>query len=1393
MSAPVYATAHSVAALLPKLQDADSDHRFMSLNDLFNILSSASHTILSHDYGTANRTVDGILKTLDDQNGEVQNLAVKWYSCGLSLFSIAHQYAELTHLICLSLTPLVVKLPPSILPPLIEKLSNLTIQNSVDRSISSTALRTVVTSLPRPVPSTPNSKAVDESYSAISRVLIPRLVGHAVMPSSVKNAPKPPPGLLQLDRDEAVEPDAVDVLVEVARCFGPMLDGREVAALTGVVTNIFNDPTPSTVVKKRAVVALSALAHHFSDDLLSSYVSTLIEGLRSSHLTPAKRRLLINITGALARSIPDTFGPYLKTLTPFVLSAVSEAELTDQLQSLAEDGDADPEADEVREAALIALESFLACCSSEMRFYTAETIDAALLFLRYDPNVTVDDSDSDMGGVHDPDDFEMDDDVEQDTGMSDDDDSSWKVRRCAAKLIYTLIATRANGDLLENGTLYDKVAPVLLERFKEREENVRLEIMATTGLLIRKTGENAAAKHLTRFDESDTVGHLSQSRKRRRGSSDSSMVEGDSPAPPPTVTALRRASPPLYGPQASLAQLIPSIVDLLIQLAKLNSPGTRLALIMLLKDIVAVQPGGLTADMPQVIELVADSIKASGTMSTGATLATTVGGAGSATGNNIRLEALKLAAAITESHPSQVLQPFLEKLMPGISLAARDRYYKIASEAIHIVELFVKVLTPHEPQSQKSAPQHLLEGLYDIILERTHATNADGEVRQQAVRALGTLLARTSASRSTPYFSKDQRTAALEVLAECLKNETTRMTAIRAAGDVASHASAEIDLSSEWVHQVSLELASQLRKSNRSVRIISLATLRSLVLNAAGKTRNFDAHAKKTLIDSLTPLLTANDVALLGPTLVILGSLMQSGGGKIVDDALVQAICSLTFASIAGAALDALLLLARRMAEAGEGQPLMHALLKDVGVNGDTNVVGKLIGTLLVSGGPTLGVKMEDFVAELQEAQDDQRRCLALAVLGETGLRMGSASTLEPKLFMAHFKSKLDQVPLSAAVALGRAGAGDPAKYLPVILKELGGKGSSRYLLLHSIKEMLQRTGDAQTDLSPFARRIWDKLVQTSRAEDCRAVGAECLGRLTMVDPSQFIASLQDSLKDKDPSVRGVVIQAIRYALADSSDVLDDSLQPVIIEMLTTMLADGDLENARLALTTLISAVHNKPYLIVPNLGKLVPAVMTQSVIKPELVREVEMGPFMHKIDDGLELRKSAYETLFALMETAFSRLNAVEFFDRVMAGLEDEHDIRVLCNLMLTKLVVLEPDETRRRLDQIAAQFRAILSVKLKESAVKQEVEKAEEANKSVLRVTCLLNDAFPAAAAGGGVWGANGGAGAGAGAGARSTAAGASGQQHKEWRHYWEWARRDFGGPLKEVQEERVFMRHE
>ncbi|KAL1863160.1 hypothetical protein VTK73DRAFT_6405 [Phialemonium thermophilum] len=337
--------------------------------------------------------------------------------------------------------------------------------------------------------------------------------------------------------------------------------------------------------------------------------------------------------------------------------------------------------------------------------------------------------------------------------------------------------------------------------------------------------------------------------------------------------------------------------------------------------------------------------------------------------------------------------------------------------------------------------------------------------------------------------------------------------------------------------------------------------------------------------------------------------------------------------------------------------------------------------------------------------------------------------------------------------------------------------GSTQYLLLQSVKELLQQTALSATDMGPYADTIWNRLLEASKTEENTAVCAECIGRIVILEPEAYMPKLDSLLKNSSPGLRAIAVQALRYTLPEENEVFDRALRPYLVEMLKAMLDDPEMEIRRHAMSTLNSAAHNKPDLILEHLGQLMPFVLRESVIKRELIREIQMGPFKHVVDDGLEVRKAAYETLYALMETAFSRINIVDLYDRIVEGLRDDNDIRGLCNLMVSKLVFIEPDETARRLDAIAEAFRATLSAKLKETAVKQELEKQDEAKKSVLRVTLLLGDKLkPAALA----------SGSSSLSSSSSSSGGAIAGAHPAWTSYWEWVNKEFAPLLSSLRAE-------
>ncbi|EEP80089.1 conserved hypothetical protein [Uncinocarpus reesii 1704] len=1055
-------------------------------------------------------------------------------------------------------------------------------------------------------------------------------------------------------------------------------------------------------------------------------------------------------------SIPAKFGPYMKTLAPFIFSAVSERELNEMEDDQSDTEEHDPKEDELRETALVALETLVSYCTNDMQPYLMDSIDAALRCLKYDPNVAefedeemggTQDEGSDDGATEEPDeDNEAYEDFEEEEGYSDIDDQSWKVRRCSAKLLLAIISTQGRSSTrpVDEDTIYQKIAPALLARFtKEREESVKLEVVSTmTGLVKKATEISASIGGAPLIPES----HGRNSRKRRRQDSDVGLLGYeceaqafaalDSPAiTPPT---------PQTGPIGEIVRLTPGIVQGLVKLWKHASIPLKQAAINLMRSLALVRYGGLVDFLQRIEDPVADALKSS-TMSGGVSVSA---GTTSVTAGNLQIDTLGLVAAIAQTHTSNALLPFLIALIPGVLAAVQERNYKVASEALGTIEEIVKAMTPPRVSPEGQDFKLQLGKLYDVVIGKIMDNSADLEVRQRALHVLGVLLARTSGPKGAKFVPPAERAKGMSTLVDRLKNETTRVAAARAVHDVAVLACSDSDVTPAWLADVTLELAAQLRKADRALRDASIGALKGLAINRYCR-QHYDQNTVQILTSSFLPLLTASDLHLLTPALVILSHIIPGHGAQLVDANMIQALCSVIQASPSGVALKVYLHLIRVIGEQGAGALLMKALLQNVGVNGDPSIVGRSIGTLVVYGGPQIGVKTQDFLNELQSQEDAQRKCLALAVLGEIGLCLGSKSSLTPDLFMSHFDCKSDKVRFSAAVALGSVGASNIEAYLPVILAELEKDHSSKYLLLHSLREILQHPENVRTDVAPFATRLWEILLNASDDEDNRVVGAECIGRLALIEPSSYIPLLQEYLDRDTAATRGTIISAFRYTLADSGSVYNDVLRPLIIPILAKMLSDTDLGNHRLALTTVNSAIHNKPDLVLPHLNQLLPVVMKDTYIKPELVREVQMGPFKHKVDDGLELRKSAYETLYTCVDMACSILDIAEIYDRILAGIRDEQDIRTLCNLMISKLITLAPKQTESRLDSLVDPFRAILSTKLKESAVKQELEKAQEASLGVLRISRELQKAFPAAE---------------------------TSSEHHAWKQYLDWMSREY-----------------
>ena len=87
------------------------------------------------------------------------------------------------------------------------------------------------------------------------------------------------------------------------------------------------------------------------------------------------------------------------------------------------------------------------------------------------------------------------------------------------------------------------------------------------------------------------------------------------------------------------------------------------------------------------------------------------------------------------------------------------------------------------------------------------------------------------------------------------------------------------------------------------------------------------------------------------------------------------------------------------------------------------------------------------------------------------------------------------------------------------------------------------------------------------------------------------------------------------------------------------------------------------------------------------------MGPFKHEVDDGLDLRKAAFECMYTLLDTCVDRLDIFEFLTHVQDGLKDHYDIKVRFIEALHLKTKVKGSELSLSVPLIMQRFKTVLS----------------------------------------------------------------------------------------------------
>merc|ERR1712029_494365 len=139
--------------------------------------------------------------------------------------------------------------------------------------------------------------------------------------------------------------------------------------------------------------------------------------------------------------------------------------------------------------------------------------------------------------------------------------------------------------------------------------------------------------------------------------------------------------------------------------------------------------------------------------------------------------------------------------------------------------------------------------------------------------------------------------------------------------------------------------------------------------------------------------------------------------------------------------------------------------------------------------------------------------------------------------------------------------------------------------------------------------------------------------------------------------------------------------------------------------------------LIIGSVDTVVPIIYASCVTNQSLIREVDLGPFKHRVDDGLPLRKAAFSCLDSLLDSTPHKIDLFEFVKYLKNGLVDESpDIQMLTYQIFYKVGTFHGAAIVGVLDELPTDLMKGIKAKMNEAKGTKDSERA----KDILRAAC-------------------------------------------------------------------------
>jgi cullin-associated NEDD8-dissociated protein 1 len=898
--------------LLKKTEHYDKDERYMAISDLCEALKkNAAHANAENsnraavgggvttstdfspiDSQTERRICSAVLSLLDDSSNDVQTVAVK--TLGVLLMTVLEeQVNEIADRLC-SLV-----LDPS---------------KSALRDVYAIGLKTLVETVP------------EAMGNVVSHRLIGRLIEGIHTNSNTSLSSSPSNG--DDKNSEEIVLACLNVLTDLLTRFGSTSNSIKMQheALLNVTLSQLASPRP--IVRKRAGTTIGVLATVISDTLLHRLVERLLDQIdqasglgksgkkraRNAHkndggkplssgdLRSCDTRSLIRTMCTVSGTVGHRLNQgHIDRIVPIFLRFCDPADADDQDYDSDEPMDNDEAMTsmsqeaasavqiELRESCFAGFESFVLRCPALIRPHLDQILYSALSYMRYDPNYTYDDDDDDAEEEEEEEE-EMEEEEEEEYSTEDDmsdedDDNNWKVRRSAIRTLTAVVETTKHDPSKlwidefawrQNSEKKTTVAGALVNRFKEREENCRVDIIECFTRLLSYTVSASSAGVLVL-------------------ASNTSMDDDALASSGAVVVDLR----------SNVSSAIVKATEKQLS-AKKGGERSKSSAIALLSTL-CLAPGGIGSSdqITSVFRHVKNILNASDDATT--RRHTVVNS------KSLKLEALclvRIMISCKKHDASDIKNALLPILLADVCKCVQEDWYKVISEALRVLNEIPDLLMLGS--ATKAEKDKVATSLYDAIEPRLSEHDLDQEIKECALSASASLVAVLHAS-----LTQEQKNRILVLLLERLKNDTTRIAAIKTLSKVgrAAKASADLDLSSV-ISEALKQLAILLRQQNRGLKQSALECLDTMVLCLPESDIDMDEGLFESVLKDLGGNISDKDLHICHLSLSASNSILKacpSTGALVKSHVLPASLALSKSALLQDPALSSLLHLQEQM------------------------------------------------------------------------------------------------------------------------------------------------------------------------------------------------------------------------------------------------------------------------------------------------------------------------------------------------------------------------------------------------------------------------------------------------------------------------------------------------